>query len=142
MPRLCATLVLLALVATARADGFNAAVEDAASHNRAALAYLREERISLALLEIDRLRESFGLLSERYGKERPAAHRDNPDYVTMLVDVPLRMVTAHMMINFGRLAIAYNSLVAVCGSLNALRLPDAEEAPACPPPIELRRPPD
>ena len=58
------------------------------------------------------------------------------------VDVPLRLVTADMMINFGRLAIAYNSLVAVCGSLDALRLPDAEESPACPAAIELPKSPE
>jgi hypothetical protein len=129
------TLLLLAITAgVARADnGFDAAVDEAASHTRAALAYLREERPGRALAEIERMRESFALLAERYGKDRPTEHRDNPDYVTALVDIPLRMITAHMMVNFGRPVIAYNSLVAVCRSLGALR---GTSEPDCPGPIE------
>ena len=135
-----AAMFVLALAAgAAMADdltGFNAAVEDAASHNRAALAYLREERTGLAILELDRMRESWGLLVERYGKDRPAALRDNPDYVTTMVDVPTRIVAALMMIDFGRLDIAHNSLVAICRSLNELRQTSGETPAECGQPVE------
>lgn len=146
MIRLFALLLLAAVpartlaapVATGEPKGFDAAVEDVVSHNRAALAHLREQDIRLALVEIAFMQETFGLFAERYGKDRPARHIANPDYVTTLVDVPVRMVTAQMMIDFGRLPIAYNSLVATCRSLMALlRVDEDAVAQTCGEPIAL-----
>ncbi len=123
-----------------RQKGFDAALADVVSHNRAALAHLREDDTRLALIEIALMQETFGLFSERYGKDRPAFHVANPDYTTTLVDVPVRIVTAHMMINFGRVPIAYNSLVATCRALMALRRTEPDQvAEACGDPVELPR---
>jgi hypothetical protein len=119
----------------ARADDLsqlNAAVDDAVAHNRAALSHLRAASIPFATIELVRLRESFDLLLERYGGELRSASGENPDFATILVDVPLRIVTAQMMIDFGRPDIAANSLLAICRSLEILREPAATDpAAAC-----------
>jgi hypothetical protein len=102
-------------------DVFTAALDDATLHNRAALRYLRAERTDLAVMELQRMREAFSTLVERFGKERPEALRDDPDYVTTIVDVPTRIVATFMMIDFGRIDIAEDSLVSICRSLSELR---------------------
>lgn len=136
-------IAVAAPVTTEKTRSFDAAVGDVVAHNRAALAHLRDDDVRLALIEISLMQETFALFSERYGKDRPAYHAANPDYVTTLVDVPVRIVTAHMMINFGRVPIAYNSLVATCRSLMALRRADeADTAAACGEPVELPRRPE
>lgn len=126
-----AALALAASIARAGdLSQFNAAVDDAAAHNRAALSHLRASSMPLATIELVRLRESFDLLLERYGGELRSARGDDPDYATILVDVPLRIVTAQMMIDFGRPDIAANSLAAICRSLENLREPPATDAAA------------
>jgi hypothetical protein len=113
-----------ALAATAGADDlalFNAAIEDVAAHNRVALGYLRNDNIDLALAELDQMKDAWSAFAERFGRDRPAPFRDNTLYVTMLVDVPTRIVTAMIMINFGKPAIAANSLQAIREELSAVR---------------------
>jgi hypothetical protein len=108
----------------ARADNldlFNAAMEDVAAHNRVAIGYLANENFDLAVVELDRMKESWGAFAERFGGNRPDKFRDNKLYVTMLVDVPTRIVTALIMINFGRPDIARNSLVAIREEMSAVR---------------------
>lgn len=125
-------LLALALVPMARADdnaGFVTALDITTQHSRAALAHLRAGDVPLAVMEIARLRESFSLLMERYGAARRAAVDDKTAYATTVVDVPLRIVTAQMMIDFGRPDIAANSLLAVCRSLGSLRDPVDNTAP-------------
>ena len=108
----------------ARADNldlFNAAMEDVATHNRAALGYLRTENVDLASVELDQMKDAWGAFAERFGGNRPAPFRDNKLYVTMLVDVPTRIVTALIMINFGRPDIARNALQAIREEMSAVR---------------------
>ena len=112
--RICiATAALLLGGGFAMADDlavFNAAIEDVAAHNRVALGYLRTENVDLAVIELERMKESWGALAERFGKNRPEKFRDNELFVTALVDVPVRIVGAFVMINFGRLDIARGAL--------------------------------
>src|SRR5882757_275097 len=82
--------------------GFNAAIEDVASHSRAALGYLHNRNGDLAAVELERMRDAWGTFAERFGRDRPERFRANARYVTMLVDVPTRIVAAAIMINFGR----------------------------------------
>src|SRR5262249_54049777 len=119
-----AGMALLAGLGAARADDlslFNAAMEDVASHNLVALGYLRNENLELAVVEIERMKESWGAFAEKFSGDRPAPFRDNKLYVTMLVDVPPRIVTAMIMINFGRPDIAKNSLVSIRDEMSAVR---------------------
>src|SRR5262249_34361403 len=64
---------------------------------------------------------SWGAFAEKFGGNRPAQLRDSPLYVNMLVDVPTRIVTALIMINFGRPQIATNSLEAIREEMSAVR---------------------
>ena len=119
-----AGMTLLAALGAARADDlalFNAAMEDVAAHNRVAIGYLANENLDLAVVELDRMKESWGAFAERFSGNRPEPFRDNKLYVNMLVDVPTRIVTAMIMINFGRPDIAKNSLESIRDEMSAVR---------------------
>src|SRR5215471_2233617 len=121
---IAASVALLVGLSPARADDltlFHAAMEDVAAHNRVAIGYLRNENYDLALVELDRMKDSWGAFAEKFGGNRPAQLRDSPLYVNMLVDVPTRIVTAMIMINFGRPQIAANSLEAIREEMSAVR---------------------
>jgi hypothetical protein len=100
---------------------FNAAIEDVASHSRAALGYLHNQNADLAAAELERMRDAWGAFAERFGRDRPERFRANALYVTMLVDVPTRIVAATIMINFGRPDVAAGSLHAIRQELSAVR---------------------
>ena len=125
--RLISVATAVALLLTAKpmlADdlaGFNAAIEDVASHSRAALGYLHNRNGDLAAVELERMRDAWGAFAERFGRDRPERFRANARYVTMLVDVPTRIVAATIMINFGRPDVAAGSLHAIRQELSAVR---------------------
>ena len=54
---------------------FNAAVEKAESHNRVAIGYLRTGNVDLAWIEIDRLRDAWGALQQRFAGQAAAGLR-------------------------------------------------------------------
>jgi len=119
-----ATAALLLTAKPMLADdlaGFNAAIEDVASHSRAALGYLHNRNGDLAAVELERMRDAWGAFAERFGRDRPERFRANARYVTMLVDVPTRIVAAAIMINFGRPDVAAGSLHAIRQELSAVR---------------------
>ena len=121
---IAASVALLAGVSAVRAEDlalFNAAMEDVASHNRVAIGYLRNENFDLAVVELERMKDSWGAFAEKFSGNRPEPFRDNKLYVNMLVDVPTRIVTALIMINFGRPQIATNSLEAIREEMSAVR---------------------
>jgi hypothetical protein len=123
--RLAAPLALLLLAqAPAAADDladFNAAMEQAAARNRAALGYLRTDSIDFAVMEIERMQAAWGDLVSRFGTNRPAALKDNPLYTEVLVDVPTRLVGAMLVLDMGRADVARNSLQEIRERLSALR---------------------
>lgn len=117
-------LGLLAAVGDAFAGDltdFNAAVENAAQHNRVAVGYLRTGNTDLASLEIDRLRAAWSKLTERFAGKRPDAFDGNTLYGTTLVNISARLVTADMMFKSGRTEAAGQSLNAIRGDLYELR---------------------
>lgn len=121
-----AAMMMLAVLGTsaARADNlaaFNAAMEDVAAHNRAALAHLRDHDPDLAKAELAKMQAAWGTFAEHFSRDRPDAFRDSKLYVTMLVDVPTRIVTALIMINFGRPNVATGSLQAIRQEMSAVR---------------------
>lgn len=112
------TLVLALTLAAgpAAADDladFQAALETLSAYNRTALGYLRTDNVDLALFELDRMHNAWGSFAARFGRERPAALRDNPLFTSMLVDVPTRIATAKVMIDARRPNVARESLVAI-----------------------------
>ena len=114
-----ATLVAAPAVADDLAP-FHAAVEEVASHNRAAIGYLRTENVDLAVMELDRLRGAFGDLVARF-RTPPEPLRGNPLYLETMVDGQMRIIAASMMIDMGRLDLARDSLLAIRKALSDLR---------------------
>lgn len=102
-------------------DAFNAAMEDAAAHNRVAIGYLRTENVDLAAVELHEMQKVWATFAERFGHDRPDKFRDSELYVTMLVDVPTRIVGALIMTDFGRPDIARDSLLAIRREFYAVR---------------------
>jgi hypothetical protein len=125
LPR-CLVAALAALLAFARpaaADDlalFHAAVEEFASHNRAAIGYLRTENIDLAALEIERMRQSWGVLAERFSKP-PAALQGNPHYLSAFVSVPTQLVGVILVLKMGRPDAARQTLIGIRRELSDLR---------------------
>jgi hypothetical protein len=119
-----ALLLSLSLAAPASADelaDFNAAVEQAAAHQRVAIGYLRTGNIDLAGLEIERMRAAWGAVNARYGKPPQALARDPQLYTTTMLDVATRLVAASIMLDSGRPEAAQNSLNAIRVELTQLR---------------------
>jgi hypothetical protein len=120
-----AYLVFGLLVATSARAGdladFNAALETAAGHNRVAIGYLRTGNADLAGLELDRLRDAWGRIAERFAGKRPDAFDGNPLYGNVMLGVKVRLVGADIMLKSGRLDAAREALNAVRGDLYDLR---------------------
>lgn len=122
-----AAIVGLALLATENAacagdlTDFNAAVEKAASHNRVAIGYLRTGNTDLASIELDRLRDAWTALTERFAGKRPDAFDGNALYGTTLLNISTRLIAADMTLKSGRADAASQSLNAIRGDLYDLR---------------------
>lgn len=116
--------VLLAGATIAHADelgDFNAAVEKAESHNRVAIGYLRTGNIDLASIELDRMRQAWAALQQRFGGKRPQAFAGSNHYVTAMTDIATRLIAADMMLKMGRAVQAQQSLEAIRNDLYDLR---------------------
>jgi hypothetical protein len=123
-PARVACLALVLLTGVAKADDladFNAAVEDAAAHNRVAIGYLHTGNIDLATVEFERLRTAWRALSDRFAGKRPAAFNNNGYYVIAMTDISTRLVTADLMFSSGRPEIVRQSLLAIRNDLYKLR---------------------
>jgi hypothetical protein len=121
---IAAPAVLVIVTTLARADNlalFTGALDDVATHNRLAIEYLGDNKGALAIAEIDRMKQAWSVFAERFGGDRPDRLRDSQLYATALVDVPTRIVTAMIMVNFGRPDIAANSLQAIRQEFSAVR---------------------
>ena len=118
-----ACLALALLTGAAKAGDladFNAAVEQAESHNRVAIGYLRTGNLDLALLEIDRLREAWSVLGQGFAGKRPAAF-DGAHYAAMFTSVNTRLVAVDLMIKMGKPDAVRRSLEAIRGDFYDLR---------------------
>lgn len=119
-----ACLALALFAGPARAGDladFNAAVEQAASHNRVAIGYLRTGNVDLASLEFDRLCEAWSVLQQRFAAKRPDAFDGVALYEQLWTKVSARLVAADMMLKSGRPEAAQQSLEAIRGDLYDLR---------------------
>jgi hypothetical protein len=100
---------------------FNAAIETASAHNRVAIGYLRTSNTDLASLEIDRLREAWGVLAARFAGNRPDAFDGNALYGTLWTTASARLVGADMMLKTGRPEAVADALNGLRADLAALR---------------------
>jgi hypothetical protein len=120
----CLALALVAGAASARASDltdFNALVEQAQSHNRVAIGYLRTGNLDLALLEIERLRDAWGAFEQRFAGKPPDAFDGIALYGTMFTGVQARLVAVDLMIKMGNPDAVRQSLEAIRGDLYDLR---------------------
>ena len=112
----CLALALVAGAAAAKAgdlEDFNALVEQAQSHNRVAIGYLRTGNLDLALLEIERLRDAWSAFEQRFDGVM--------QYGTMFTGVHARLVAVDLMIQMGNPDGVRQSLEAIRGDLYDLR---------------------
>jgi hypothetical protein len=119
-----ACLALALLAGTAKASDltdFNALVEQAQSHNRVAIGYLRTGNLDLALLEIDRLRDAWGAFEQRFAGKPPDVFDGVTQYGTMFTGVHARLVAVDLMIQMGNPDAVRQSLEAIRGDLYDLR---------------------
>jgi hypothetical protein len=100
---------------------FNEAMEKVASHNRVAIGYLRTGNIDLASLEIDRTRQAWGALQQRFAGRRPDPFEGNRLYGRTFTGVSARLVGAELLLNAGRPDAAMDSLNALRGDFYELR---------------------
>src|SRR5208283_4549733 len=100
---------------------FNAAVEKAESHNRVAIGYLRTGNVDLAEIEIDRLRDAWSALQQRFAGNRPHVFDGVERYGLLWTGVGMRLVTVDLMLKSGHTDAARQSLEAIRGDLYDLR---------------------
>src|SRR4029077_4193005 len=108
----------------ARADDltdFNAAAETVSAHSRVAIGYLRTGNVDLASLEMDRLRDAWATLTERFYGKRPEVFADNTLYGQLFTSVSARLVGSDIMLITGCLDAARSALDAVRDDLYDLR---------------------
>src|SRR5450759_2030933 len=120
----CLALALVAGAAAATTgdlEDFNALVEQAQSHNRVAIGYLRTGNLDLALLEIERLRDAWAAFEQRFAGKQPAAFDGIALYGTMFTGVHARLVAVDLMIKMGNPDAVRQSLEAIRGDLYDLR---------------------
>jgi hypothetical protein len=118
----CLALALMAGPALAgELADFNAAVEAVESHNRVAIGYLRTGNVDLASIEIDRLRDSWRTLQQRFAGKRPDAFDGVALYGMLWTGVDASLVAADLMLKAGRPDNARQSLDAIRGDLYELR---------------------
>src|SRR6202162_4394155 len=111
-----ACLALALLAGTAKASDltdFNALVEQAQSHNRVAIGYLRTGNLDLALLEIDRLRDAWGAVEQRFAGKRPDAFDGIALYGKLWTGMNARLVAVDLMIKMGKPEAVRQSLEAI-----------------------------
>src|SRR6202142_4466110 len=120
----CLALALVAGAAAAKTgdlEDFNAAVEQAQSHNRVAIGYLRTCKLHLALHEIERLRDAWGAFEQRFAGKRPDGFDGIALYGTVFTGVNARLVAVDLMIKMGKPEAVRQSLEAIRGDLYDLR---------------------
>jgi hypothetical protein len=120
----CLALALATGVNAARAGDladFNAGVEKAEAHNRVAIGYLRTGNVDLAALELDRLRDAWSALQQRFNGRPPDAFDGVTLYGQLWTVVSARLVAADMMLKSGRADAARDALNAIRADLYNLR---------------------
>jgi hypothetical protein len=100
---------------------FNALMEGVASHSRVAIGYLRTENTDLASVELDRTRDAWGKLMQRFGGHRPDVFEGSRLYHNFMTGVSARLVATSLLMNAGRPDAAMDSLNRLRDDVHALR---------------------
>jgi hypothetical protein len=119
--RFCIAVSISGVAAADELAEFNTAVEKAAAHWRVALELLRTGHLRVAAREIADMKIAWSELVSRFAAKQPDAFDGNALYGETLTDVATRIVTATIMLNFGRPASARDALMPVRSSLSNMR---------------------
>jgi hypothetical protein len=126
-----ATFFVLALSLSVRSDevaDFHAAVEEATAEYRVVLATLETSGQRETSAAVQRLRQSWQSLNERFVKPRPAPFAGDPDYPTMFMQVDVQLVGVLLTIDLGNRDAARNGLAPIGETLARLSARSAPEA--------------
>jgi len=126
-----AALLVLAVAIPARGDeltdDFHAAVEQAAAEYRAARVTLETRGQAETAAAVQRFREAFQEIGERFGKNRPAAFADDEQFGNMFMLIDTRLVGVLLVIDMGNRDAARDGLKPIEETLSQL---SARSAPA------------
>ena len=125
-----AAFFVLALSLSLRSDelaDFHAAVDEATAEYRVAVATLETGGQKETSAAVQRFRQAWQSLNERFVKPRPAPFADDPDYPTMFMQVDVQLVGILLTIDMGNRDAARNGLAPIAETLSRL---SARSAPA------------
>ena len=106
---------------------FHAAVEQATADYRAARATLETSSQAETAAAVNRFRQAWQSLNDRFGTHRPAAFADDEEFVTTFMLVDTRLIGVLLTIDMGNRDAARNGLVSIEQTLAQL---SARSAPA------------
>ena len=118
-----ATVLVLALSLSVRGDelaDFHAAVEQATAEYRVAMATLETRSQEETAAAVQRFRQSWQAINERFTKNRPAPFADDETYPTMFMLVDTQLVGVLLVIDMGNRDAARNGLAPVGTTLAQL----------------------
>ena len=126
---LLAAFFVYALSFSVRSDElseFHAAVAQTADQYRIAMETLETRGQAETSAAVHRLRESWQAISERFGKNRPAAFADDEEYAGMFMQIDMRLIGVLLVIDMGNRDAARAGLLPVQETLARL---SAQSAP-------------
>jgi hypothetical protein len=100
---------------------FHAAVEQATVDFRAARATLETSSQAETAAAVNRFRQAWQSLNERFGQHRPAAFADDQDFVTTFMLVDMRLIGVLLTIDMGNRDAAREGLAPIEQTLAELR---------------------
>jgi hypothetical protein len=112
---------LLAL--PARSDelaDFHAAVEQASADYRTAMATLETQGQQETSAAVNRLRQSWQSINDRFGRDRPAVFADDEQYASMFMLVDTRLIGVLLTIDMGNRNAAREGLAPIEETLSRL----------------------
>jgi hypothetical protein len=120
--------VLIALLAASPAPpayadelaDFHAAVAQASTLYRAAMTTLEARGREETSAAVQRFRQSWQVLADRFGSNRPAAFADDEQYAAMFMQVDTRIVGALIVIDIGSREAARDALAPIAETLSQL----------------------
>jgi hypothetical protein len=126
-----AALFVLALSLSVRSDDladFHTAVEEATSEYRVAMSTLETSGQRETSAAVQRFRQAWQSLNERFVKPPPAPFADDPDYPTMFMQVDVQLIGVLLTIDMGNRDAARNGLAPIGETLARLSARSAPEA--------------
>jgi hypothetical protein len=108
---------------------FHAAVEQATADYRAARATLETSSQAETAAAVNRFRQAWQSLNDRFGTHRPAAFADDQDFVTTFMLIDMRLIGVLLTIDMGNRDAARDGLASIEQTLAQLSARSAPTAP-------------